>query len=145
MPASVEVFLAAFPEFLKAGEPMIAAHMALAAFEVSDSFGSSRDLALYLRLADMLALSPFGRNARLVSDKATTSTYGVRFQAMAEANGISPSRMGSSGFVASGSYGAGVDGVNGYGVNGAIPYPHPLGSVRYYWGWPYSGTPGGDE
>lgn len=96
MAVSVASFLVAYPEFLKAGEPMIAAQLALVELEVSDSFGDQRDSAVMLRLADTLALSPFGRNARMVSPSAATSTYGQRFTAMAESNAVSASRLGSA-------------------------------------------------
>lgn len=99
MAVSVASFKVAFPEFLKAGDPMVAAQLAFVELEVSDSFGDSRDLAVMLKLADALALSPWGRDARLVPkgvDNAFTSTYGVRLRAMAEANGITADRMGSS-------------------------------------------------
>ena len=89
-------FVAVHPEFLKAGEPMVTAQLALCELEVSDSFGEQRDQAVMLRLADTLALSPFGRNARMVAPSAATSTYGARFAAMAESNAVSASRLGSS-------------------------------------------------
>lgn len=95
MAVNVASFLVAYPEFLKAGEPMIGAQLALVELEVSDSFGDQRDQAVMLRLADTLALSPFGRNARLVAPTAATSTYGKRFTAMAESNAVSASRLGS--------------------------------------------------
>lgn len=99
MTVSVASFLVAFPEFLKAGTPMLTAQLALIELEVSDSFGDSRDLAVMLKLADTLALSPWGRDARMVPkgvENAFSSTYGMRFRAMAEANGITADRMGSS-------------------------------------------------
>jgi hypothetical protein len=98
MPTSLAAFKTCFPEFLKAGDAMIAAQLALVETEVSDSFGDSRDLAVYLKLADALALSPWGRDARLVPtgvNNAYCSTYGRRFLAMAEANGITASRLGT--------------------------------------------------
>ncbi len=96
MAVTAASFLIAFPDFAKAGDPMIAAQLALAELEVSDSFGASRDLALMLRLADHLALSPWGRNARMVAPAATSSTFGQRFAAMAMANAVSASRLGSA-------------------------------------------------
>jgi hypothetical protein len=98
MTASVGAFKICFGEFAKAGDAMIAAQLALVELEVSDSFGDSRDLAVYLKLADALALSPWGRDARLVPtgvNNAYCSTYGRRFLAMAEANGITASRLGT--------------------------------------------------
>jgi hypothetical protein len=93
MTVSVASFKAAFPEFKKVSDEMVAAQLVYAEFEVSDSFGDSRDLAVMLHLADLLATSPAGRDARLAADE--TSTYGARFQRMAEANGISATRLGS--------------------------------------------------
>ena len=98
MTVSVASFKVAFPEFTKAGDPMIEAQLALVELEVSDSFGDSRDLAVMLKLADSLALSPWGRDARMVPkgvDNAFSSTYGVRFRQMAEASGVTASRLGS--------------------------------------------------
>lgn len=95
MAVSYASFVVAYPEFLKAGEPMVTAQLALVELEVSDSFAEQRDAAVMLRLADTLALSPFGRNARMVAPNAATSTYGKRFLAMAESNAVSGSRLGS--------------------------------------------------
>ncbi len=99
MAVTVAAFKVAFPEFLKAGDAMLTAQLALVELEVSDSFGDSRDLAVMLKLGDALALSPWGRDARMVPkgvDNAFSSTYGVRYRAMAEANAVSATRMGSS-------------------------------------------------
>ncbi len=99
MTVSRASFVEAFPEFSKAGNAMIDAQLAMVELEVSDAFGDSRDLAVMLKLADSLALSPWGRYARMVPkgvDNAFSSTYGVRFRAMAEANGVSASRLGST-------------------------------------------------
>jgi hypothetical protein len=92
---SVASFLVAYPEFLKADSAMVAAQLALVQLEVSDSFDEQRDSAVMLRLADTLALSPFGRNARMVAPTAATSPYGQRFMTMAESNAVSASRLGS--------------------------------------------------
>ena len=73
MTVSVASFKAAFPEFKKASDEMVAAQLAFAEFEVSDSFGDSRDLAVMLHLADLLATSPAGRDARLAADETSTT------------------------------------------------------------------------
>lgn len=96
MAVDVSSFVIAFPEFSKAGTPMLEAQLAMAELEVSDLFEDQRDHAVMLRLADNLALSPWGRDARLVPAGATTSTYGVLFQRLAEANAVRASRLGSS-------------------------------------------------
>jgi hypothetical protein len=93
---TVAAFVACFPEFSKAGDPMLEAQLAQAELEVSDLFEDQRDHAVMLRLADNLSLSPWGRDARLVGAKATSSPYGERFQRLAEANAILASRMGSN-------------------------------------------------
>ena len=98
MTVSVAAFKICFGEFAKAGDAMLAAQLALVELEVSDSFGTSRDLAVMLKLADALALSPWGRDARMVPkgvDNAYTSTYGVRLMNLAQANAVSASRLGS--------------------------------------------------
>jgi hypothetical protein len=98
MTVSTASFLVAFPEFAKANTAMVTAQLAMVELEVSDSFGESRDLAVMLKLADALALSPWGRDARMVPkgvDNAFSSTYGVRLQRMQEANAVSASRLGS--------------------------------------------------
>lgn len=96
MTVTIDSFKEAFPEFRKAGDPMLTAQLALVELEVSDAFEDSRDYAVMLRLADSLAMSPWGRDARLVPPKAETSTYGDRFRRLAEANAVSASRLGSS-------------------------------------------------
>lgn len=96
MAVSIASFKVAFPEFLKAGDPMLTAQLAQAELEVSDLFEDQRDHAVMLRMADNLALSPWGRDARLIPAKATSSPYGERFQRLAEANAVSASRMGSN-------------------------------------------------
>lgn len=95
MAVSTASFLVVYPEFGKAPEGMIAAQLALVEREVSDSFGDQREQAVMLRLADTLALSAWGRNARMVTPNGPSSTYGERFQAMAESNAVSASRLGS--------------------------------------------------
>ena len=95
MAVTVASFKVAYPEFVKAEDATIEAHLAQTELDVSDSFGDVRDQAVMLHLADALALSPFGRNARMVSPSASTSTYGERFRRMAEANAVSASRLGS--------------------------------------------------
>jgi len=96
MAVTVASFLVRFPEFRKAGDPMLTAVLAEVELQVSDSFGDQRDMALMLRFADTLALSPWGRDAKMVSPTGKISTYGARFDRMAEANAVSSSRLGSS-------------------------------------------------
>lgn len=95
MTVSVASFVEAFPEFERAGTAMLTAQLTLVELEVSDSFGDQRDLAVMLRLADTLACSPWGRDARMVPEDQRTSTYGTRYWSMCRANAVSPSRFGS--------------------------------------------------
>lgn len=95
MAVTVASFKVAYPEFAKAGDPMLEAQLALVELDVSAAFGDQRDAAVMLRLADTLALSPWGRDARVVAPLATRSVYGDRFTRMAEALAVSSSRLGS--------------------------------------------------
>ncbi len=97
MAVTVCAFKMAYPEFVKVCDPMLEAQVAQAEREVSDLFEEQRDHAVMLRLADNLALSPWGRDARLVGEKATSSPYGQRFWRLAEANAVRASRLGSNG------------------------------------------------
>jgi hypothetical protein len=99
MAVSVASFKVAFPEFVKSDPAMLTAQLAMVELEVSDSFGESRDLAVMLKLADVLAQGPAGRDARMVPkgvENAFSSTYGIRYRAMCEANAVSASRLGST-------------------------------------------------
>ena len=97
MTATRAGFLAAHPEFSNAGTALIDAQLELAEADVSDSFGALRDKAVYLKLAHQLASSPWGRNARSTAPGAEQSAtpYGLLFDAMARANALSASRLGS--------------------------------------------------
>ncbi len=95
MTVTVDSFKVAYPEFGKAGDAMLESALAQTELEVSDAFEDQRDTAVMLRLADRLAVSPAGRDARLDPRKATSSTYGERFQAMASALAVSATRCGS--------------------------------------------------
>lgn len=99
MTVSVSSFLDAYPEFAKAGTTLLTAQLAQAELEVSDSWADRRDTVVMLTLADALANSPWGRDARMVTvDKAgrvSTSTYGARLDDMRRAHGIRGSRLGS--------------------------------------------------
>jgi hypothetical protein len=89
-------FLVSFPEFSLAGTDLLDATLAAVEYQVSDSFGDQRDRAVMLRTADRLANSPWGRDARRLSDGTVpTSTYSTEFDELARANAVSASRMGS--------------------------------------------------
>jgi hypothetical protein len=89
-------FLIQFGEYSNAGNDLIDATLAEVEKQVSDSFGDQRDRAVMLRLADRLANSPWGRDARRLADGTVpTSTYSLEFDELARANAVSASRMGS--------------------------------------------------
>lgn len=92
-------FLVQFPEFARAGTDLLDATLAAVTFQVSDSFGDQYERAVYLRTADRLANSPWGRDARMVTvakdGTVSTSTYAVEFEQLARANAVSASRLGS--------------------------------------------------
>jgi hypothetical protein len=96
MTVSRATFLVSFPEFSSAGNALIDATLEAVEYQVSDAFGDQRDRAVMLRLADRLANSPWGRDARRLADGTVpTSTYSTEFDELARANAVSASRMGS--------------------------------------------------
>jgi hypothetical protein len=95
MTVSVNSFLAAYPEFQNAGDTLLTAQLALAEVVVSsDSFGAQRDLAVMLTLADRLATSPSGRDARMTTEDRPASTYSVELERLKAANAVRALRMG---------------------------------------------------
>src|SRR5262245_28931029 len=96
MTVSRASFLVQFPEFQNAGNDLIDATLASVETQVSDAFAAQRDRAVMLRLADRLANSPWGRDARRLADGSVpTSTYSTEFNELALANAVSASRLGS--------------------------------------------------
>lgn len=82
MSVNVETFRARFPEFEKATDTMVVAALAEAARGCDPGiFGNRFADGVCLKAADQLAISPWGRMARMVS-KEGTSTYGARFDAL---------------------------------------------------------------
>lgn len=86
-----EAFLILHPELASVamsaeGEALITASIATATPEVGEMFRECgmADRALALRAAHYIALSPYGINARLVSD-ASQTTYGVQFRELLSA------------------------------------------------------------
>lgn len=74
-------FLVAFPEFNGAAEAMITAAITAQTPMISDSWDADRaDLVLGLRVADSLARSPFGRNARMVSENKITGVVSTTYR-----------------------------------------------------------------
>lgn len=112
MAVTVSAFLVQFPEFQNAGTDLLAATLAEIEHQVSDSFGTQRDRAVMLRLADRLANSPWGRDARRLADGSVpSSTYSTEFNELMNANGVTATRLGSGGGVS----GAGCTGRGAYG------------------------------
>ena len=82
MAVDVESFLVGFPEFRPAEATLITPMIAKATLQVDASvWGSKADLGIELLTAHLLAISPFGQNARLASKEGKT-TYLTRFNAM---------------------------------------------------------------
>lgn len=98
MTVTLASFKISKPEFLKAGDAQITAALGFAENETSDTaFGDSRDYAVILKTADILAASPAGRDARLMlKDAGASTTYGVELARMQSAAALSASRFGSS-------------------------------------------------
>ncbi len=91
-----EAFLDAYPEFVVADsqEPaLVPAKLAEAEKNVSDIWGDKRDDIVGLTAAHLLAISPFGRNAKLSSEKGT-STWGDQLKARRRAFGCALGRQG---------------------------------------------------
>jgi hypothetical protein len=83
MAVDVDNFLARFPEFEPATEPMIREAIADAVLNVdADIFGTKTDQAVKLRAAHYLAVSEWGKQARMISKDGST-TYGVEFTKLA--------------------------------------------------------------
>lgn len=90
-------FLVLFHEFAAlavedGGTELIDGALARAARRVSDSWGDKRDDVIGLTTAHMLALSPWGRNARL-SDAKNVTTYGVELDAMKRGHAFARHRV----------------------------------------------------
>jgi hypothetical protein len=84
MALAVADFLKVFPEFnaLYAEDPTyVSAALARAERRVSDSWGDRRDDVVGYTAAHQLALSPYGRNARMIDGK-NVSTYSVELEKM---------------------------------------------------------------
>ena len=76
-------FLARFPEFEPAPRAMIEEALDEGARNVdAQVWGSKTNDGIRWKTAHLLAISPFGQQARLVSKDGST-TYGVRFAALA--------------------------------------------------------------
>lgn len=85
MALALATFRTRFPEFAPAADALVEACLAEALTQTpSDVWGDKADAAQGLLTGHLLALSPFGRNAKLSSEKGE-STYGKRRAAMQRA------------------------------------------------------------
>lgn len=94
MAVSTASFLLAYPEFVGAGTSLLTAQLAQAELLVSDAFGTQRDLVVMLVLADALARSPSGRDAKL-DGPGDVTVYQHTLDRLKTANALSASRLGS--------------------------------------------------
>jgi hypothetical protein len=79
-------FIVIFPEFGPTDPDVVEAHLTAAADFTSDLWkGPQRPLALALRAADSIAVSPLGRRAGLSDPEEGSSTYARRLLAMQQA------------------------------------------------------------
>lgn len=85
MAVTVASFLASYPEFVRAPDVVdVEATLAKAVLNVdAEVWGDKTDEGIELTLAHMLALSPFGQMAKLLSEKGQ-STYGIQLQTLKE-------------------------------------------------------------
>lgn len=96
MAATVAGFLLCHPEFANAGTALLTAQLAQIELVVSDSFGAQRDQVVYLSLADRLATSPSGRDARMLAgpEGSATSVYATELERLKRANAVRALRLG---------------------------------------------------
>jgi hypothetical protein len=79
MAVTLESFVERFPEFEKASASQVEAVLAEARLQIdSEVWGDKTDLGVNYLTAHLLALSPFGRNARLAKNDRE-STYGTHY------------------------------------------------------------------
>lgn len=84
MAVKFDDFICRFPEFQSAPESLVRAALKEAARHVDECvFGTQTDDAIYWKAAHILAIKPFGRNARLVNKDGST-TYGEHFMKLAK-------------------------------------------------------------
>jgi hypothetical protein len=94
---SVASFLVRHPEFVNAGTALLTQALADIELEVSaDAFGSQRDAVVCLKLADRLASSPSGRDARMVMGEGAnqSTTYRRQLDELMQANAVRAIRLG---------------------------------------------------
>lgn len=81
----------AFPEFVSASDAIVGAKIAEATLRVDIGIYDANkvDLVTSYLAAHLLALSPFGRTAKLVSDDGSTE-YGATYDRMKNAAAVGP-------------------------------------------------------
>lgn len=95
MTVSIASFKVAYPEFVNAGDDLLTAQLAQVELVVSDSFGDQRDQVVMLTLADRLATSPSGRDARMMTEEGgATSVYSTELERLKRANAVRAIRLG---------------------------------------------------
>lgn len=96
MTVSVNSFLVSYPEFANAGTALLTSQLAQVELCVSDSFGDQRDVVVMLTLADRLATSPSGRDARMLAgdEGSQTSVYATELERLKRANAVRALRFG---------------------------------------------------
>ncbi len=83
MAIDVATFVTRFPEFTSAASAEVTVVLAEAQRRVDQAvFDDKYEEAVFYKAAHLLAISPFGRNARMVS-KAGTTTYHTAFNQLA--------------------------------------------------------------
>ncbi len=81
---TVDEFRAWHSEFRAASDDLIQLHLDEATLEVAaDIFGTKTEKAIRLRAAHSMAMTPFGRSARLVQDDGTT-IYWTQFKELSD-------------------------------------------------------------
>lgn len=91
-------FLARYPEFQKAGTALVQSVLAEAATQLDQGvWGNLYDAGHGACAADILALSPFGQQARMVP-KSGTTTYRRRFEELQKTVACGGAVAGLGGF-----------------------------------------------
>jgi hypothetical protein len=85
-------FKAIYPEFATAADALVNAKIAEADLQTSDSFGTRRDSVLALLTSHLLAISPYGVNAKMVNKDGGT-VYGERLKTVQVIHGVARERI----------------------------------------------------
>ena len=89
IPPTRAEFLVGYPEFASAPEALVERKLADADARTGDSFGAAaRSVRVQLLAARLLALSPFGRDMRMVDDGVTVYDDDLRIMNVSAAVGV---------------------------------------------------------